>query len=134
VALICEHPDIPLAFKQRLTSVYTAYQGRASLLAPLQRQVPSNEIIGFAGNGDHSALGLFKPHGTRKVITLTPQTEKQLNWIVATSEGIECHMHMSHTHWEAKHNIKKIHELKIVSKVSQGPEVWYVYQRNEPKS
>lgn len=134
VALICEHPDIPLAFKQRLTSVYTAYQGRATLLAPLQQQVPSNEIIGFAGNGDHSALGLFKPYGTRKVITLTPQTEKQLNWIVATAEGIECQMHMSHKQWEARQNFKKIHELKIVSKVSQGPELWYIYQRNEPKS
>jgi hypothetical protein len=129
VKLLSTHEALPPAFKQRIAKVYAAYQNRASILAPLQAQVPAGVTIGFAGGEDHSALGLFKPYGTRRVVNFSPRTEDKVNWIIATELGFERRMGVSLNEWEAQKEFGKVTDLEIVSKVSAGPEKWGVYKR-----
>jgi hypothetical protein len=129
VNLWSTHEALPAAFKQRIAAVYAAYQGRASILSPLQAQIPPGVTIGFAGGGDHSALGLFKPYGTRRIVNLSPRTEDKLNWVIATNEEFERRMGVSLNEWEAQKEFEKVTELEIVSKVAAGPEKWGVYKR-----
>ncbi|MCX8497502.1 MAG: hypothetical protein ORN51_15075 [Akkermansiaceae bacterium] len=133
VASLASQPGMPQAIKERISSVYEAYQNRATILMPLQQRIPQGETIGFAGEGDHSALGLFKPYGSRKVIHLTPRSEDHLNWIIGTTEGLEAHLKITLAEWKSKNQFEKIEEVQIVSKASGGPETWFIYKRLPPK-
>ena len=129
VDLLSTNEALPSAFKQRIVNVYEAYQNRASILSPLLEQVPSGVTIGFAGGSDHSALGLFKPYGSRRVVNLSPRTEDEVNWIIATEEGFERRMDFTLNEWKALKKFEKVTDLEIVSKVSAGSEKWFVYKR-----
>jgi hypothetical protein len=126
------HPSIPPAYRQRIVSVYQAYQNRSSILSPLLEQIPLEDSIRFAGDGNHSALGLFKPYGKRKVLSLNPSNESSADWVVGTPEGIEKRMGMSFQDWEAKKGYELVKTKEIISLAATGPETWYIYKRLQP--
>ena len=129
---LTNHPSIPPAYRQRIESVYQAYQNRSSILSPLLEKIPLRDSIGFAGGGNHSALGLFKPYGERKVLSLTRSNENSADWIVGTSEGIEKRMGVSLQAWEANNGYELVETKEIISLASIGPEKWYIYKRHQP--
>ena len=126
---LAAHPSLPAAYRQRIESVYQAYQNRSSILTPLLENIPLEDSIGFAGGGNHSALGLFKPYGKRKVLSLTRSNEYFAEWIVGTSEGIEKRMGISFQDWEAKSGYRLVERKEIISLATIGPETWYIYKR-----
>ena len=126
---LANHPSIPPSYRQRIESVYQAYQNRSSILTPLLENIPLEDSIGFAGGGNHSALGLFKPYGKRKVLSLTRSNENSADWIVGTSEGIEKRMGVAFQDWEAKSGYRLVEKKEIISLATIGPETWYIYKR-----
>lgn len=126
---LMEIPGIPLSVKTRMARVYETYGRRGQILAPLRDQIPVSDTIGFAGGGDHSAVSLFRPFGTRKVVCFSPQTEASADWVVATREGLERRMSTSLETWEQRGLFTKVSEQVIVSRVSTGPETWFLYKR-----
>ncbi|MFN6018262.1 MAG: hypothetical protein ACK49N_11850 [Verrucomicrobiota bacterium] len=130
---LANHPSISPSYRQRIESVYQAYQNRSSILTPLLEHIPLEDSIGFAGEGKHSAMGLFKPYGKRKVLSLSPSNEHFADWIVGTSEGIEKRMGMSFQDWEAKSGYRLVERKEIISLAATGPETWYIYKRLHPK-
>lgn len=122
-------PYVPEAYQQRIATVYQAYQQRSHILAPLLEGIPISATIGFAGEGNHSALGLFKPYGTRKVKSMIPANEDQVDWVVALPEMLEKRMSQTSAEWVAKGKFEKVAEKDIISLASVGPETWHVYRR-----
>jgi hypothetical protein len=129
---LANHPSIPPAYRQRIESVYQAYQNRSSILSPLLANIPLEDTIGFAGGGNHSALGLFKPYGKRIVLSLTRSNENSADWIVGTPEGIEKRMGMPFQDWEAKSGHRLVERKEIISLATIGPETWHIYKRIKP--
>jgi hypothetical protein len=129
---LAAHPSLPASYRQRIESVYQAYQNRSSILTPLLENIPLEDTIGFAGGGNHSAIGLFKPYGKRKVLSLNPSNENSADWIVGTSEGIEKRMGVSFQDWEAKKGYELVKTKEIISLAATGPETWYIYKRLQP--
>ncbi|TAE91635.1 MAG: hypothetical protein EAZ81_05640 [Verrucomicrobia bacterium] len=122
-------PYVPESYQERIATVYQAYQQRAHILAPLLEGIPTSATIGFAGSGNHSALGLFKPYGTRKVKSLTPANEDQVDWVVAIPEMLEKRMNQTSEEWEAKGRFDKVSEKKIISLAAVGAETWIIYKK-----
>jgi hypothetical protein len=120
---------VPKVYQQRIATVYEAYQKRSHILSPLLDGIPSSATIGFAGSGNHSALGLFKPYGMRKVLNLTPENEDQIDWVVALPEMFEKRMNQSCKEWEARGIFEKVTEKNIISLAKVGPETWLIYRR-----
>jgi hypothetical protein len=127
--LLAGIPGLPAGFKNRLSQVYGTYARRSTLLTPLTDGIPPGETIGFAGGGNHSAVGLFKPYFTRKVLNLSPRTEGAVNWIVANQDGFEQRMGTSLEAWERSAPFQRVAERSITSLVATGPEIWIVYAR-----
>ena len=129
---LANHPSIPPSYRQRIESVYQAYQNRSSILSPLLENIPLGDSIGFAGGGNHSALGLFKPYGKRKVFSLTPSNENLADWIVGTSDTIEKRMRVPLAEWETKSGYQLVEKKEIISLAAVGPETWHIYKRYQP--
>ena len=126
---LCNLSILSPAFKKRIATVYQAYEHRSCILSPILDGIPESVTIGFAGSGDHSALGLFKPYGSRKVINLTPENESKVDWVVALPEMLEKRLNTTFIEWEKMSYFKKTSQKDIVSFAAKGPETWYIYQR-----
>jgi hypothetical protein len=116
-------------YKDRIDRVYGAYKNRASILSPLLEEMPPTASIGFAGSGNHSALGLFKPYGGRRVLNLTRKNQDRVDWIVAIPAMLEARMNIPFEEWEASSGFEKVSEQDIISLASVGPETWHIYRR-----
>jgi hypothetical protein len=127
--MIIHNSYVPKTYQDRITNVYQAYQQRAHILAPLLEGIPTSATIGFAGSGNHSALGLFKPYGTKKVKSLSSGNEDQIDWVVGLPEMIAKRMNQSYEEWQSTSGFEKVRDKKIISLVTVGPENWVVYRR-----
>jgi hypothetical protein len=121
-------PGVPSGLRQRVFEVYDSYARRNELLATLRNRLPRDVPVSFGGGGDQSALSLFKPLGHRKVYDLSPAREPLADWVVGTRIGIERRMGTSLENWE-NGRYRRVFEDKIASKVSFGPEPWYIFHR-----
>jgi hypothetical protein len=133
IDFLTNHSAVSKAFKNRLNQVYGGYRNRAAILSPLLNGIPTHEVIGFAGGGDHSALGLFKPYGSRTVLQLTPSTEANVDWVIGIKEPLEERMQMNLSEWESRGLFLKNGQMEIISYARRGPEPWLIYRRNIPK-
>lgn len=120
---------MPKPYKDRIRSVYGAYKHRANILSPLLDEMPPSASIGFAGSANHSALGLFKPYGGRRVLNLTRKNQDRVDWIVALPAMLEVRLNIPFEEWEANSGFEKVSEKDIISLASVGPETWHIYRR-----
>ena len=79
-----------------MTTVYSCYQNRNDLLAPLRARLPDNATrIGFIAGDNDSDYSLWRPLGCRQVVCLwngTPQTSiltpPDVEWIVRQTQRL----------------------------------------------
>jgi hypothetical protein len=127
--LLAKLPGLPPSLQDRIATVYSSYGERSQILAPLAAIIPSGAKVGFAGSGNHSAVALFKPYFSRRVVNLSPRSESGVDWVVGTPEGLEQRMGASLTEWESSGAFVKVREMSLTSLVATGPETWLVYRR-----
>jgi len=122
-------PGLPGSLRSRIDKVYGIYSKRGDILAPMAAKLPPNATVGFAGELDHSPMGLFRPFGSRRVVEVTPDSVGKIEWIVGTARGIKQRLGSSAEEWAARENFALAAEVPLTSKASTGEENWQLYQR-----
>lgn len=122
-------PGIPVDTKSRIEQVFEAYSKRGDILAPMTSKIPPGETVGFAGELDHSPMGLFRPFGSRRVLEVTPAAIGKFDWIVGTERGLEQRLLVSPADWANKNDFYILAEQSLISRASTGKETWILYHR-----
>ncbi len=136
--LVRHHPESALT--QRVVTVYSCYQNRNDLLAPLRAQLPEDATkVGFIAGENDPDYSLWRPFGHRQVVHLwcgAPQTTVWLppdvEWIVVrravwpqiTDAPLEA--------WVARHRIEIVSSVQILSFASVGEETWCLLHVRKP--
>jgi hypothetical protein len=118
---------------QRVRAVYATYAQRNDALAPLRRHLPESAVmIGYIGGLDDTEYALWRPLGERRVVHLfdgkrietrqRPPTE----WVVVKEEVWREFAGVSFDQWLVANGGERVAEETITSKVSAGPETWWV--------
>lgn len=117
----------------RVRAVYATYAARNDALAPLRKNLPADVAsVGFIGGEDDMEYALWRPFGTRRVVHLSDgrriETEARppLEWVVVKQEVWERLAGLPFEQWLARHGGTRVATRSITSKVSAGPEAWWV--------
>jgi hypothetical protein len=132
------HPDS--SFTRRLTTVYSCYQNRNDLLAPLRAGLPDNATnIGFIAGENDPDYALWRPFGRRRVIDLwngTPQASVRLapdvEWIVVKRAVWPDVSPVPLEEWAVQHRMEIVYSVPIRSFASAGEETWCLLHVRKP--
>jgi len=132
------HPESALT--QRIATVYSCYQNRNDLLAPLRAQLPEDVTkVGFIAGGNDPDYSLWRPLGHRQVVHLwngTPQTSVLLppdvEWIVVRRAVWPEITDVPLEAWAARHRIEIVSSVSILSFASVGEETWCLLHVRKP--
>jgi hypothetical protein len=132
------YPDS--SFTRRLTTVYSCYQNRNDLLAPLRARLPDNATtIGFIAGANDSDYPLWRPFGQRRVVYLwngTPQTSIWLppavEWIVVKRTVWPDISPVPLEEWAAQHGIEIVFSVPITAFASGNEETWCLLHIRKP--
>lgn len=118
---------------ERVRAVYATYAQRNDALAPLRRHLPETAtVIGYIGGLDDTEYALWRPLGRRRVQhlfdgrRLDPQPRPPMEWVVIKQEVWERFAGTPFADWLQRHGGIPVAEERITSKVSAGPETWWV--------
>ena len=136
--LIQRHPES--SFTQRLKAVYSCYQTRNDLLAPLRVQLPEDVIkVGFIAGDNDSDYSLWRPLGHRQVVCLwdgPPRTSVLLppdvEWIVIKRAVWPQITDVSLEGWAAQHRIEIVSSVSIQPFASAGEDPWCLLHVQKP--
>ncbi len=136
--LVRHHPESALT--QRVVTVYSCYQNRNDLLAPLRDQLPEDAIkVGFVAGENDTDYSLWRPFGHRQVVHLwdgTPQTTVRLppdvEWIVVRRAFWPRITDMPLEAWAARHRIEIVSSASILSFASVREETWCLLHVPKP--
>jgi hypothetical protein len=136
--LVHHYPDSSLM--RRLTTVYSCYQNRNDLLAPLRARLPDNATnIGFIAGINDSDYSLWRPFGQRQVVYLwngTPQTPVLLppdvGWIVVKRAVWPEVSPVPLEEWAAQHEIEIVFSVQITAFASRTEETWCLLHIRKP--
>ena len=137
--LVRHYPESALT--RRLTTVYSCYQNRNDLLAPLRARLPDNATnIGFIAGVNDSDYALWRPFGRRRVVDLwdaTPQSPVSLppdvEWIVVRRGAIWPRVStVPLEEWAAQHGIEIVFSVPITAFASRTEETWYLLHIRKP--
>jgi hypothetical protein len=136
--LVRHYPESALT--RRLTTVYSCYQNRNDLLAPLRARLPDNATnIGFIAGVNDSDYSLWRPFGQRQVVYLwngTPQTSVLLppdvGWIVVKRAVWPKVSPVPLEEWAAQHGIEIVFSVPITAFASRTEETWYLLHIRKP--
>jgi len=115
----------------RAEQVYSVYRQRNDLLGPLRDSLPvtAKDICLIAG-GDDSDLALWRPFGSSKVSHLVgPHWEndsQECNWVVGKTTLIPSRYGLPLDELVLRAQGQLIARKTITSKVTTGPEEWFV--------
>jgi hypothetical protein len=117
----------------RVRMVYATYARRNDLLAPLRAHLPA-EVgrVGFVGGEDDTEYALWRPFGKRRVEhwlgegRLRPRDQLAASWAVVKREALEAATGGKLDGWLRAGGGEIVARETIVSKVSAGPEEWFV--------
>jgi hypothetical protein len=118
--------------RARLRAVYQTYAQRNDALAPLRRHLPASvTVVGFIGGEDDTEYALWRPFGARRVVHLFDgkriETRRPpVEWVVVKEEVWGRFANAPFEQWLAANGGERVAEETIVSKVSAGPERWWV--------
>ncbi len=132
------YPDSSLT--RRLTTVYSCYQNRNDLLAPLRARLPDSATnIGFIAGINDSDYSLWRPFGQRQVVYLwngTPQTSVLLppdvGWIVVKRAVWPEVSPVPLEEWAAQHGIEIVFSVPITAFASRTEETWCLLHIRKP--
>ncbi len=132
------HPDS--SFTRRLTTVYSCYQNRNDLLAPLRAGLPDNATnIGFIAGENDPDYALWRPFGRRRVMDLwngKPQASVRLppdvEWIVIKRAVWPDVSPVPLEEWAVQHRMEIVNSVPIRSFASAGEETWCLLHVRKP--
>jgi hypothetical protein len=121
---------------ERAATVYSIYSARADVLSPLRKYLPPGaESIGFLGTSDEPETALWRPFGTRRVVDVTKENERQLlgqgvSTLVLSSYGVQETYGYSLEDWLQQRHLRILGREKLIVYVQRGPEDWIVVNTN----
>ena len=132
------YPDS--SFTRRLTVVYSCYQNRNDLLAPLRARLPDNATnIGFIAGINDSNYSLWRAFGHRQVVYLwngTPQTSvclpPDVEWIVIKRAVWPEASPVPLEEWAAQHGIEIVFSVPITAFAREKEETWCLLHVRKP--
>ena len=124
-----QHPDSALA--RRLTTVYSCYQNRNDLLAPLRAELPDNAVnIGFIAGDNDSDYSLWRPFGRRRVTYLRDDTHllpawpADIEWLVVKRSAWPEIADAPLEAWAGQHRMEIVCSVPIRFLASADEETW----------
>ena len=131
------HPESALT--RRLATVYSCYQNRNDLLAPLRIQLPEDATkVGFIAGENNSDYSLWRPLGHRQVVHLwegTPQSvvlPPDVEWIVVRHDIWPQVADVPLETWAARHRFEIVSSISIQSFASAREESWCLLRIRKP--
>jgi hypothetical protein len=131
------HPDSSLT--RRLTMVYSCYQNRNDLLAPLRARLPDNATnIGFIAGVNDSDYSLWWPFGQRRVTCLWADTRQppslpaDIEWLVVKRAIWPEITDVPLEEWAVQHRMEIVYSVPIRSFASAGEETWCLLHIRKP--
>jgi hypothetical protein len=131
------HPES--SFTRRLTTVYSCYQNRNDLLAPLRGRLPDNATnIGFIAGANDSDYSLWRPFGRRRVTYLRDDTHllsswpADIEWLVVKHSIWPEITDVPLEEWAAQHGIEIVFSVPISAFASGTEETWYLLHIRKP--
>jgi hypothetical protein len=131
------HPDSSLT--RRLTTVYSCYQNRNDLLAPLRARLPDNATnIGFIAGVNDSDYSLWWPFGQRRVTCLWADTHQppslpaDIEWLVVKRTIWPEITDVPLEEWAVQHRMEIVYSVPIRSFASAGEETWCLLHIRKP--
>jgi hypothetical protein len=117
----------------RMRAVYATYARRNDLLAPLRAHLPAEvQRVGFVGGEDDTEYALWGPFGKRQVEHWLsdgkprPPEQRAASWAVVKREALETAAGSRLEDWLRAGGGEIVARETVVSKVSAGPEDWFV--------
>jgi hypothetical protein len=117
----------------RAREVFAVYATRNDALAPLRRHLPQSAVvIGYIGGLDDTEYALWRPFGARRVVHLfdgkriEARQRPPMEWVVVKEEVWREFAGVPFEQWLVANGGERVAEETIVSKVSAGPERWWV--------
>ena len=127
------------ALTRRLTTVYSCYQNRNDLLAPLRARLPDNATnIGFIAGVNDSDYSLWRPFGQRRVTCLRDDTRQlrslpaDIEWLVVKRTIWPEITDVPLEEWAVQHRIEIVYSVSIRSFASGGEETWCLLHIRKP--
>jgi hypothetical protein len=124
---------------QRIATVYSCYQNRNDLLAPLRAGLPDNATnIGFIAGVNDSDYSLWRPFGQRRVTCLRDDTRQLLSlpadieWLVVKRAIWPEITDVPLEEWAVQHRIEIVYSVPIRSFASKGEETWCLLHIRKP--
>jgi hypothetical protein len=117
-----QHPESKSL--KRASDVYQTYAERARTADPLLPFLQTDRI-GWMNPGDVPEAPLWLPYGSRKVIEVFPQ-EKPCDRNLSTIVIPETALRSNIQYWLKQNHGETVAIKTLVSKISRGPENWYV--------
>jgi hypothetical protein len=136
--LVRHHPES--AFTQRVKMVYSCYQNRNDLLAPLRVQLPDDVTkVGFIAGENDPDYALWRPFGRRRVVDLwdgTPQSPVSLppdvEWIVVKRAVWPEVSPVPLEEWAAQRGFEIVLSVPIQAFASGKEETWCLLHIRKP--
>jgi hypothetical protein len=127
------------SFTRRLTTVYSCYQNRNDLLAPLRARLPDNVTnIGFIAGLNDSDYSLWRPFGQRRVTHLRDDTHQMpalpadIEWLVVKRTIWPEITNVPLETWSGQHRIEIVYSVPIRSFASMGEDTWCLLHIQKP--
>jgi hypothetical protein len=131
-AMLAELNWLPQSLRTRIAAVYSTYQNRSDVLAPVRQLLPAAcPAVGFGGDGGHTPVALYRPYGTRKVLEITTRDPVPAPVLVVTARGIQDRLGVTLADFVASHGLEVSAEVEVISTVSTGAERWSVLTRKK---
>jgi hypothetical protein len=135
--LVRHYPES--ALMQRMETVYSCYQHRNDLLAPLRVHLPDDVTkVGFIAGDNNTDYSLWRPFGHRQVVYLwngTPQSfllPPDVEWIVVKQNIWPKVSPVPLEEWAAQHGIEIAFSVPIQSFASGTEETWCLLHIRKP--
>jgi hypothetical protein len=127
------------ALTQRVKVVYSCYQNRNDLLAPLRNQLPDDVTkVGFIAGANDPSYALWRPLGRRRVVGLwdgTPQSfllPPDIEWIVVKRAVWPGVSPVPLEEWAAQHGIEIVFSVSLQAFASKTEDTWCLLHVRKP--
>lgn len=117
----------------RAEAVYSAYAGRSTALTSVADSLPPDaDVITLVCKGDTLETGLWKPFGSRKVITvqiadaLNPGFHYPTRYVVVQERGVLQEASLTAKEFLLKTRLTALHTIPVIQQAKSGQENFYI--------
>ncbi|MBV9999147.1 MAG: hypothetical protein JO015_08545 [Verrucomicrobia bacterium] len=126
----------PNALLARIDVVYSTYQSRADVLAPLRDLIPSEATtVGFIADPDEPEVSLWRPFGSRRQVVDVVDLEKRESlpdYCVVLNSWIEEARRMPLGEWAQLMRLHEVGRRTISMRAHDEPQIWAVLTKVGP--